>query len=292
MSHTPKGPRFIGGPPLSYEIDYRTYDTFDDFSLHFHDCYEIFIHVSGGHQLYFNQEVYNFQPLGVYVFPPYHIHGLIGPEPLQGYERLCIRLAASALDRLGGSIMPLHSMVDKFAQDRRKLRLTPEHWKTIREQINHISPDTPSQPTAEKLISTGALSVIMGTISQANRQAVEPQVNNHADDPLPQKICHYLATHFTEEFSLDALSARFNVSKHHLSHRFADALGVSVYQYVLMCRVAYAKKLIQEGEPFSAAAYRCGFNDYSNFLRIFSRHTGMTPSKWKELSSAGSNVSS
>ena len=52
---------------------------------------------------------------------------------------------------------------------------------------------------------------------------------------------------------------------------------------MLYRRVLYAKELIAAGKPLNEVAYQCGFNDYSSFLRSFSKMTGMSPSAYRKM---------
>ncbi len=36
------------------------------------------------------------------------------------------------------------------------------------------------------------------------------------------------------------------------------------------------------GESLNTIAYQCGFNDYSNFLRSFTRIAGVSPSRYRK----------
>ena len=48
-------------------------------------------------------------------------------------------------------------------------------------------------------------------------------------------------------------------------------------------RVQMAKAMINEAIPLNEVAYQCGFNDYSNFLRVFSKMSGMSPSAFRKM---------
>lgn len=76
------------------------------------------------------------------------------------------------------------------------------------------------------------------------------------------------------------------MSASHLAHSFASVYGMSLHQYVLRCRITYARRLLQQGESPSAVSQACGFNDYSSFLRAFTRCTGLPPSRWKKANAA------
>lgn len=59
-----------------------------------------------------------------------------------------------------------------------------------------------------------------------------------------------------------------------------------MYDYSLHRRVMQAKALISSACPLSEVAFQCGFNDYSSFLRVFSKMAGMSPSAYRKLNTS------
>ena len=55
-----------------------------------------------------------------------------------------------------------------------------------------------------------------------------------------------------------------------------------MYDYVLYRRVILARQQMLGNTSLNDIAYQCGFNDYSNFLRSFSRFVGMSPSQYRK----------
>jgi AraC-like DNA-binding protein len=49
-------------------------------------------------------------------------------------------------------------------------------------------------------------------------------------------------------------------------------MGISPKQYVLQKRMALAAKLIREGVPPTKVALRVGYENYSNFYRIYQKY--------------------
>jgi AraC-like DNA-binding protein len=79
-----------------------------------------------------------------------------------------------------------------------------------------------------------------------------------------------------------AIAKRFGISVSYLSHEFTRFTNRSVYDYVLYRRVMLARQLMQTDLSLNAIAYQCGFNDYSNFMRMFRKLVGTSPSQFRK----------
>ena len=81
--------------------------------------------------------------------------------------------------------------------------------------------------------------------------------------------------------TLKRLSERFGLSASTLSHEFRRYIHHSVYDYILYRRIMLAKRMLFGSAPLSEIAYRCGFGDYSNFLRAFRKMNGISPNNYR-----------
>lgn len=59
-------------------------------------------------------------------------------------------------------------------------------------------------------------------------------------------------------------------------------MGVPLKYFINTKKIAYAKQLLQGSCSVMQACDRCGFNDYSNFIRAFKKIVGMPPHQWKK----------
>ncbi|MBE6629771.1 MAG: AraC family transcriptional regulator [Ruminococcaceae bacterium] len=107
------------------------------------------------------------------------------------------------------------------------------------------------------------------------------QVDTGVADPVLHKALLYIEEHLCEKLSLDDIAASIPASKSFLCHRFQERMKVSPKQYILQKRMAIAAKLIREGISPTEAAARVGYDNYSNFYRIYKKHRGDIPSKNK-----------
>jgi AraC-like DNA-binding protein len=96
------------------------------------------------------------------------------------------------------------------------------------------------------------------------------------------------------DLSLDALAARLDVSKHHLSQIINEHLGLNFFEYLNALRVEEAKRLLAGKNPAELniieAAYSAGFNTRGAFNSAFKRATGDTPGAFRKKHRASSGA--
>lgn len=93
----------------------------------------------------------------------------------------------------------------------------------------------------------------------------------------------YLNENICSPVSLDYLSKKFYISKHHLNKVFRKATGTTVGKYINYKRVIQAQQLINKGYSASRAALESGFGDYSSFYRAYTKVLGHVPSDDKSF---------
>jgi AraC-like DNA-binding protein len=106
------------------------------------------------------------------------------------------------------------------------------------------------------------------------------QSHDFRDDRLT-KVLHFLNTGYLDEISLEDMAIMANLHPSAFCRYFKSKTGKTLTEYVNDMRISYACKLILEGKmSVSQICYESGFNNLSNFNRIFKRHTGLTPTKY------------
>lgn len=100
--------------------------------------------------------------------------------------------------------------------------------------------------------------------------------------PLINQIIKYFGDHCTEDLNCDAIAENFHISKFHMSRLFKEKTGLSPWNYVIARRILLFNDLIRENMPIETACIKCGFKNYSNFYRLYKRHTGLSPSAFRK----------
>lgn len=113
---------------------------------------------------------------------------------------------------------------------------------------------------------------------------VSDNISNHiaTSNANVNDIIDYINRHHTEEITLDTLAQRFHFSKYYIAHLFKDYVGVSPYDYLIMRRLYNCNNLIRANHTVKEACFKVGFNNYSNFYRLYKKHFKITPLEFKE----------
>jgi len=64
-------------------------------------------------------------------------------------------------------------------------------------------------------------------------------------NPKIQCIVEFINTHLDGDLNLELLSARFGLSKYHMTREFKRCLGLSLHQYVLKKRLLEARAALR-----------------------------------------------
>lgn len=121
------------------------------------------------------------------------------------------------------------------------------------------------------------LSIISKLIATDDNKKLSPTNGN---EPVNLMI-DYINKHYNEDITLEKLAEKFHFSKYYISHLFKDYAGVSPYDYLIIRRLYNFNDLVRGKTSISEACFLVGFNNYSNFFRLYKKHFKITPQQFK-----------
>jgi len=83
--------------------------------------------------------------------------------------------------------------------------------------------------------------------------------------------------------TLDALANEFDVSPLFLLHAFVRQVGLSPDAYLERKRIRLAMHVLKRGDSVSKACVQAGFDDPTQFKRVFEQWTGIPPNVYQAL---------
>jgi len=96
-----------------------------------------------------------------------------------------------------------------------------------------------------------------------------------------------LHAHFQSPLRLSTVAGWVGIHPVHLAREFRKHHGSTVGQYVRRLRVESAsRKLVESDSPLAAIAVEVGFANQAHFSRIFKAVTGISPARYRAVSSA------
>ncbi len=99
-----------------------------------------------------------------------------------------------------------------------------------------------------------------------------------------QKVKQYINDHYTEHLRLEELSSLVGMTPTSFSRFFKLRTGKSLSDYVLDIRLGFAARmLVDSSSNVSEICFECGFNNLSNFNRIFKARRGVTPKEFRAM---------
>lgn len=92
----------------------------------------------------------------------------------------------------------------------------------------------------------------------------------------------FMRRNLSREVSVTEIAAAIGLSANHFSQSFKKVTGFTPHQWLMLARVDAAKDLLSGRDlTLKAIADTCGFVDQSQFTKVFSRETGVTPAVWR-----------
>jgi len=98
-----------------------------------------------------------------------------------------------------------------------------------------------------------------------------------------QKVINFLNNNYQKEIRLIDVANHVNMSEVSFSRFMKKRTGKNYIEYLNDLRLGYASKsLVDTSKSIAEISYECGFNNLSNFNRIFKKRKGYTPKEFRE----------
>ena len=98
-----------------------------------------------------------------------------------------------------------------------------------------------------------------------------------------EKVMEYMKQNFDKPIALADAAKISNMTQVSFSRFFKSHTGISFMDSLLEIRLGHASRLlIDTHQPIAEVAYHCGFNNISNFNRLFRKKKNCTPKEFRE----------
>ena len=251
---------------------------------HLHSQYEIYYHIHGGQSFFVDNTFYTCEPHSVFLIPNTQIHKVTTDKNIP-YERCIINLhpeiveKLSSLPNLQGSRL---SFLREAGQDGRTHKIGLSDAQHI-EFLHKIDTYITRESTAGDLEKLILLLEILRFLEDNYRPADDTPTTAQ---PLvfSDQVIAFIEQNPAGVESLDPIAAGLYVSKNTLCTKFKAETGLTVNHYLILRKIAEAKKLLYQHHSVKEACFRAGFQSYSAFVRAFKEYEGILPGSLNRLS--------
>ncbi len=251
-------------------------------AMHIHDCYEVYYSISGGKQFLIDNKLYPIEPGDLFVINQYESHHITQLDS-KVHERIVLSIHPDFIRRLSSAATALDYCFCKRPENfSHRIHLNNEQQKRFLYFINKlITSNDYGHDLIETSVFTELFVMINGIcISHEKKPADEPAVTYNAQ---VDEILSYINNHIHQPLSIADLAAHFFISESYICRIFKSTTGTTINKYITARRISIAKSLLAEGIGVTEVCEACGFNDYSNFLKAFSKSVGISPKKYAQV---------
>ena len=123
---------------------------------------------------------------------------------------------------------------------------------------------------------------LSGKQTEAALKVKQEKADQNTSEIIVNKVIEELDRDCAQKISLPQLAETYHISEAYLSHVFKKQTGKSLMNYIAQIRIEKASQMIamsQNGSSgkFYVIAQQVGYDDYSYFVRVFKKVTGMSP---------------
>lgn len=254
-------------------------------NMHIHDCNEIYYSISGGKQFLIDDRFYNFHPGDIFFINQFESHHLSQIDS-EKHERIILCISPEYLLQLSTPYTDLsYCFAHRNTNFGHKISLTPKEQKHFHYYIHKI---TSATGFGQDVLEQSAFLELMVFLNKTFTYSCKHDPLSHETDSSNyeqiNEILSYMNQNITDDLSIKKLAGHFFISTSYLCKLFKSETGTTIHQYITAKRITLAKSLLIEGHRVSNVCALCGFQDYSNFFKTFTRYVGISPKKYAQFS--------
>jgi YesN/AraC family two-component response regulator len=103
-------------------------------------------------------------------------------------------------------------------------------------------------------------------------------------EQLADDIKKYVSEHLADDISVLKIASVFHMNQDYMNRVFKSATDSTISQHVASTRMKLAARLLESGRlAANAVASVCGYDNYPNFVSMFKKHYGMSPTKYQKM---------
>lgn len=244
---------------------------------HLHSRYEIYYNITGATGFIVDKKVYSCSGRDLFIIPKAKVHKAI-VTPGSEYERCIVSIDSKIVDYINS--MPHASRNLAWLDcvgDSLTAKVNPDeamHEKILSFVENY---NENSGELSKFALLLDFLEMIGGVFKSS------PIATTMTHESLSVRALIAIEESF-QNTKISDIAEKLYVTGGHLGKVFKAEMGMSISDYLILRKIAEAKKLLYMGLSVKEVCHLSGFGNYSNFIRTFKNIEGYPPGKFEIIS--------
>lgn len=252
--------------------------------LHWQDTMEIIYVKKGTGVAQMDLESFDIAGGDILFAPPGRLHGLNGkPGQKMEYENIIFDLSF-----LGSTLVDLCSQKYLLPLKNGRLRFPslissghPAH-QSLAACLDDADLLCDRRPPGYELGVKAAMMKLFSLIFQLGLTDLQPDYPQKNLDRL-KMVLNYLEAHYRESLPVSRMALACGYSESHFMRWFREMTGTSFVKYLIRYRLEKACEQLKDTQKtVLEISVQCGFDNLSNFNRLFKKQFGMTPGQMRK----------
>ncbi len=248
--------------------------------LHRHDAWELYCVVHGRGNRTAGDTLLPFSAGDVVLIPPSMLHRweyAADSADTEGCVRyLMAAFSHSFVERCMDVFPELRNGLAGVMFPTEALKFGPESSRTIRDILSGMTEMDELGRLCEML------RILPVVFTSPDRTPAGKPVRIERDVRRMQHIAAYVMAHYIHPIGLDEIAAEMGMNRSAFCSYFKQCKGMTFSQFVTQYRLRTACELLRDSDKqVSEICYMVGFNDLPHFVRVFTRSTGLSPTRYR-----------
>ncbi|MBQ9760419.1 MAG: helix-turn-helix domain-containing protein [Clostridia bacterium] len=253
------------------------------FNPHQHDFIELVYVVAGSALQVVNEERYEVQR-GDLIFINYgSTHAFMPHEPFT-YVNICFKpetLAKSVITPENAFAVLQLTAFDEIRResDESMISFTGDERDEIERTVLAMEREYTERGASWRTMLESYMNILIVRLLRR----VRLEVSDKAAPDIWTELSTYIDDNLGSDLTLPTLAGKCFYNPSYFSRVFKDRFEMSLTEYINRRRIEHALRLLEEttlsGEEIAA---RAGFSSKSSFYRVFTKHTGCSPSEYRQ----------
>ncbi len=239
---------------------------FDEFKLHSHDGYEIYMFLEGDTQYIVEGRVYPLKKYDIILISPGEMH-----RAYHNSNHRYRRIVFNASDTFfkGEREIYLKIFQNRSLGAKNKIGADITKNSGLLDSIVRWAKYTGNGKNYDSAIGRAIFTEILHILN-----TLSP---DDGQSSIIGDVISYINENFDSKITLDELSEKFFFSKEHLCRIFKKATGYTITEYINNRRILKIKELCRKGAKIEYACIESGFSSYSAFYKAYKKENKTKP---------------